>query len=139
MSRFEWIGLPEELRAYGKTAMEPEPESPPAEPAIVVAEPVAPPKVDPPVTYDSHTPYGHFHFALDDYEPAARHNKLLAVHVALLAPGDPVPEDPAKVAELPLHYVADTSGHDGPVKILVDASSAPLGSYSALAVCEFEA
>jgi len=111
---------------------------------VVLALPGLPgpvgPKSDVPVTFAGFTPAGVFSFVVPPYDPAAS-NTLDAIHVVLVPDGTAVPADPgAAVADATLpHFETDTSTLQAGGPIDVDAQDADAGSYTALAILEFDA
>jgi len=86
---------------------------------------------------------GKFTFQVPAYDPST-HNVLDALHVSLFekpqgGSAATVPADPAEIVKAPLHYETDTSKVTAGETVVVDATAAPEGNYSAALVAEFDA
>jgi hypothetical protein len=96
-------------------------------------------KSDVAVSYLKYTPEGVFSFVVPPYDPASFHT-LDAIHVVLFPDGTAIATDAGLAVNdvtLP-HFSTDTSTLriGGPID--VDAQDADAGSYTALAILEFE-
>ena len=99
-------------------------------------------RTDVAVAFAGSTPEGVFKFNVPAYS-AATSNTLLAIHVSLFshaADGTPavVPTDPAEAVKAPLHYSVSTAALQSGGVVAVDATEAPVGKFTALAVLEFD-
>jgi hypothetical protein len=108
--------------------------------AVAAPEPAIAAKSDVAVEFIGVDPEGHFSFAIPAYDPASFHT-LTAIHVSLfekLADGSAsmIPSDPAEIVKAALHFSTDTTSVQASV-VVVDATEAPEGRYSAALVAEF--
>lgn len=115
----------------------------PAPTSVLVTATTATPKLDPVVEFVGVDSDGRFSFNVPLYD-VATHNKLVALHVSLFekdATGKAtIPADAASIVKTPNSFVAvlhEVASFGGPV--VVDATNAPEGKYSAALVAEFDA
>ncbi len=78
---------------------------------------------------------GRFSFTVPTHD-VNTHNVLSALHVSLYEKPAAVPADPVEIVRAPLHYSTNTTIFE-PQTIVVDATAAPEGRYTAALVAEF--
>lgn len=110
--------------------------------SLVAAPPIAPgvpaaavAKLDVRPEYIGVDRDGNFSFSVPAYE-VSTHNVLSALHVSLFEKPAIVPADPAVIVKAALHYETSTAAVAAQT-VVVDATAAPEGSYSAALVAEF--
>src|SRR4051794_28953708 len=112
-----------------------------ATPAPVADPAAAPARLDVQPEFAGHDFEGRFRFVVPAYTTGT-HNVLAGLHVSLFEKDGagvlvaPIPVDPAEIVLAPLHYSTDTSALQAGGPVVVDATAAPEGNYSAALVAE---
>jgi hypothetical protein len=108
--------------------------------ATAASAAVAPQKVDVVPEYVGVDADGNFTFSIPTYD-ARTHNVLDAIHVSLFekdASGKAtIPADPAVIVASPLSYSVTTDQVTEGKTVVVDATAAPEGKYSAALVAQY--